>query len=357
MNIQSIDYPIYFGSNGYEELIHFINEKKYSKTIVLVDENTAQNCLNSFLSLLAIETEIEVIEIEAGEQSKDLSTCNQLWESLIELNIDRKALLISLGGGVVCDIGGFIAATYKRGIDCVHIPTSLLAMVDASVGGKNGIDFNGLKNIIGTFYNPKMILIDVNFLETLPGNEMRSGLAEMYKHGLIADVSYWNQLKNLDQLTTEDLELLIYHSVSIKNEIVLSDPKEKNQRKLLNFGHTIGHAIESYSWQNNELTPLLHGEAIAIGMIIESYLSYKKGLISKEKYHEVKEVLHSMYPPIDFNEKDIASCIELLSYDKKNEQGEILFTLLEDLGKGIVNQTVENQWIVEGFEEYVVTHH
>lgn len=351
--MQSTNYPIYFGSKGYEELCNFINQNNYSKTVILVDENTAQNCLNPFLSLLAIESEIEIIEIEAGEESKDLNTCHQLWQSLTELKIDRNALLISLGGGVVSDIGGFIAATYKRGIDCIHIPTSLLAMVDASVGGKNGIDLNGLKNIIGTFYQPKMVVIDVNFLETLPQNHMRSGLAEMYKHALIADASYWNQLKNLDQLTIEDLELLIYHSISIKNEIVLADPKEKNQRKLLNFGHTLGHAIESYSWQKNHITPLLHGEAIAIGMILESFLSYKKGLIMLNLHKEIKETINLMFPTIVFNEKDAEICTELLNFDKKNEHGKVLFTLLNNLGHGIINQTIENQWIKEAFSDYI----
>lgn len=353
MQIQSTSYPVLFGNTSYEALSQLINEKKYSKIIVLVDDNTSKFCLNIVLQWLAISVDFEIIEIEHGEDSKTIHSCNEIWQSLIDLQIDRKALLLNIGGGVVCDLGGFIAATYKRGIDFVNIPTTLLAMVDASVGNKTGINFGGLKNMIGSFYEPKMVLIDVNFLETLPSNHMRSGLAEMFKHGLIADVSYWNQLKNMSELTVEDLELLIYHSVSIKNEIVLQDPHEENVRKLLNFGHTLGHVLETQSIVSTTMQPLLHGEAVAVGMVLEAFISYQKGLLTKNSYLEIKETLNLMFEGIVLTKNDIEICTSLLVHDKKNEQGVIQFTLLNEIGEGVFNQLVDNEVIEEAFQEYL----
>lgn len=353
MQIQAADYIIGFGVDYYAALSQLINDKKYSKIVLLVDENTAQHCLNYVLQWLAVDVPFEIIEIEQGEENKTIETCTAVWESLVELNIDRKALLINVGGGMVCDLGGFVAATYKRGIDFVNIPTSLLAMVDASVGTKTGVNLGGLKNMVGSFSQPQMVLIDTAFLETLPGNQMRSGLAEMFKHGLIADASYWNQLKNLGELTTEDLLLLIYHSVSIKNEIVLQDPFEENVRKLLNFGHTLGHVIETYSHSGKGIQPLLHGEAIAIGMILEAYISYKKDLLTKNSYLEIKETLNLMFENIVFTENDIEICTHLLIHDKKNVNGIVQFTLLSDIGKGVINEVIESELITEAFNDYL----
>ncbi len=354
MQIQSANYIVGFGIDYYSTLSQLINDKKYSKIVLLVDENTAKHCLNYVLQWLAVEVTFEIIEIEQGEENKTIETCTAVWESLVELNIDRKALLINVGGGMVCDLGGFVAATYKRGIDFVNIPTSLLAMVDASVGTKTGVNLGGLKNMVGSFSQPQMVLIDTAFLETLPGNQMRSGLAEMFKHGLIADASYWNQLKNLGELTTEDLLLLIYHSVSIKNEIVLQDPLEKNVRKLLNFGHTLGHVLETYSHSGKGIQPLLHGEAIAIGMILEAFISYKKNLLTKKSYLEIKETLNLMFESIVFTENDIEICTHLLIHDKKNVNGMVQFTLLTDIGSGVINEIVESELINEAFNDYML---
>ncbi len=355
MQIQAADYIIGFGIDYYSTLSQLINDKKYTKIVLLVDENTAKHCLNYVLQWLAVDVTFEIIEIEQGEENKTIETCTAVWESLVELNIDRKALLINVGGGMVCDLGGFVAATYKRGIDFVNIPTTLLAMVDASVGTKTGVNLGGLKNMVGSFSQPQMVLIDTAFLETLPGNQMRSGLAEMFKHGLIADASYWNQLKNLGELTTDDLLLLIYHSVSIKNEIVLQDPFEKNVRKLLNFGHTLGHVIETYSHSGKSIQPLLHGEAIAIGMILEAFISYKKGLLSKESYLEIKETLNLMFDSIVFTKNDIEICTHLLIHDKKNLNGKVQFALLAEIGKGVFDKTVESEWINEAFDDYLLS--
>lgn len=353
MQIQAADYIIGFGIDYYSTLSQCINDKKYSKIVLLVDENTAQHCLNYVLQWLAVDVTFEIIEIEQGEENKTVETCTAVWESLVELNIDRKALLINVGGGMVCDLGGFVASTYKRGIDFVNIPTTLLAMVDASVGTKTGVNLGGLKNMVGSFSQPQMVLIDTAFLETLPGNQMRSGLAEMFKHGLIADASYWNQLKNLGELTTEDLLLLIYHSVSIKNEIVLQDPFEENVRKMLNFGHTLGHVIETYSHSGKGIQPLLHGEAVAIGMILEAFISYKKDLLTKNSYLEIKETLNLMFESIVFTKNDIEICTHLLIHDKKNVNGIVQFTLLNGIGKGVINEVVESELITEAFNDYL----
>ncbi|HLW42471.1 MAG TPA: 3-dehydroquinate synthase family protein, partial [Flavobacterium sp.] len=234
MELSSAGYQVVFGIKGYDCLNKLITEKTYSKVFILTDNQVNECCLPYFLQQFVVDIPFEIIEIETGEEQKNIETCLQLWNILAEFEADRKALVLNIGGGVITDLGGFVAATYKRGIDFVNIPTSLLAMVDASVGGKNGVNLASLKNMVGTFTQPQLVIVDVLFLQTLPANQMRSGLAEMFKHGLIADVSYWNQLKNLSELTTDDLEVLIFHSVSIKNEIVLQDPEEKNVRKLLN---------------------------------------------------------------------------------------------------------------------------
>jgi 3-dehydroquinate synthase len=257
-----------------------------------------------------------------------------------------------LGGGVVTDLGGFVSSTFKRGIDFIHIPTTLLSMVDASVGGKNGVDLGNLKNQIGVINVPKMVLIDTQYLETVPQNEMRSGLAEMLKHGLIYDKAYWEQFLDLKAIDFADFDALIYRSVEIKNEIVKQDPTEKNIRKSLNFGHTLGHAIESYFLENENKTTLLHGEAIAVGMILESYIALKKDLINEAEYFQIKSAIKSIYNDIIFEENDIEPILELLIHDKKNEFGTIQFALIEGIGKIKINQLVENELILAAFQDY-----
>jgi 3-dehydroquinate synthase len=261
--------------------------------------------------------------------------------------------MINLGGGVITDIGGFVASTYKRGIDFINVPTTLLAMVDASVGGKTGVDLGSLKNQIGVINEPKSVIVISKFLETLPSNQMRSGLAEMLKHGLIYDKTYWDKLKHLNNLNTDDLDILIKQSIEIKNEIVSQDLKENGIRKALNFGHTLGHAIESYFLESEDKKQLLHGEAIAIGMILESYLSYKLELISKDSYAEIKYIITDIFEKISFNESDIQKILDLLIFDKKNEFGNIQFTLLNKIGESKINQTVDKSLILLAFEDYL----
>ncbi|RDI14467.1 3-dehydroquinate synthase [Flavobacterium sp. AG291] len=350
--IKTSSYTIYFNENCYTYLQEVLLPENYSTLFVLADTNTSQYCLPNFLAQVATELPIEIVEIEAGEINKSIETCIEVWHALTELGADRKSIVINLGGGVVTDLGGFVASTFKRGMDFINVPTSLLAMVDASVGGKTGVDLGILKNQIGIINNPTAVLIDINFLDTLPSNQMRSGLAEMLKHGLIADKNYWTQFFDLNNLTTDDLGQLIHESILIKNNIVEQDPKEKGIRKALNFGHTIGHAIESYFLQNSAKEPLLHGEAIAIGMIIEAYLSLQQNLISINDYIEIKTVIENIFEKVDFNENDIAEIIKLLVHDKKNVSGEVQFVLLDKIGKTAINKTVENSLIVKAFADY-----
>jgi 3-dehydroquinate synthase len=350
--IQANNYSIHFNQEAYHFLNEFINQKKYSKLFILTDSNTYNYCLPHFLAQIATEIEIEVIEIEPGEAHKTIETCVQLWHSLTELGGDRKSMLLNLGGGVISDLGGFVACTFKRGIDFINIPTTLLAMVDASIGGKNGVDLGSLKNQVGVINVPNAVLIDPSYLETLPANEMRSGLAEMLKHGLIFDKTYWEKLQNLNELTTEDLEQLIYESVLIKNAIVIQDPTENGIRKALNFGHTLGHAIESYFLEDETKKTLLHGEAIAVGMILESYFSLQKNLLKPEEYSQIKSTLKYFYPPVTFTENDIKNVMKLLIHDKKNEHGKVQYVLLNGIGLTKTNQFIEDEWIMDSFADY-----
>ena len=350
--INANGYPILFGENGYEFLNTFIEENNYSNIFILTDANTNEYCLSRFLPFLATNKTIEIIEIEAGESEKNINTCVEIWNILTELGGDRKSVLINVGGGVITDIGGFVASTFKRGIDFIHIPTTLLAMVDASVGGKNGVDLGNLKNQIGVINVPKMVLIDTEYLTTLPQNEMRSGLAEMLKHGLIFDANYWSQFKELNQTDFADFDTLIHRSVVIKNEIVMQDPTENGIRKALNFGHTLGHAIESYFLESETKKTLLHGEAIAAGMILESYISWQKKLLSEEEYLEIKNSINAIFETILFEENDLQPILDLLIHDKKNEYGKIQFVLLDGIGNIKINQEVKNEIIIKSFEDY-----
>lgn len=352
--ITANNYSVYFDSKGYETLAEMLKPSHYSKIFILVDENTSQYCLPHLLNHLATEIEIEIIELEVGEIHKNIATCTEVWGALSDLGGDRKSILINLGGGVISDLGGFIACTFKRGIDFINIPTTLLSMVDASIGGKNGVDLGNLKNQIGIIREPKAVIVDTQFLSTLPQNEMRSGLAEMLKHGLIFDKKYWDKFKDLKNLNTDSLIELIHQSIQIKNTIVCEDLTENGIRKSLNFGHTLGHAIESYFLENNTKTSLLHGEAIAVGMILESYISREKDLLTNEEYQEIKYIINDIFERVEFAKIDIEKIIELLIFDKKNEFGKVQFALLDGIGKIKINQESDNELIYRAFEDYSV---
>ena len=351
-SIAANGYPILFSDNGYEFLNTFIIENNYSNIFILVDNHSNEYCMQRFLPMLATDKVIEIIEIEAGESEKNINSCVVIWTLLTEMGGDRKSLMINVGGGVITDIGGFVASTFKRGIDFIHVPTTLLAMVDASVGGKNGVDLGNLKNQVGVINVPKMVVIDTEYLTTLPQNEMRSGLAEMLKHGLIFDGDYWAQFRDLSVADFADFDTLIYRSIEIKNEIVMQDPTENGIRKALNFGHTLGHAIESYFLENKEKKTLLHGEAIAAGMIMESYISWQKKLLRADEYLEIKNSINAIFDSIDFKENDMQPILDLLIHDKKNEYGKIQFVLLNGIGNVKINQEIENELIIKSFGDY-----
>lgn len=351
-SIQTSNYSIHFNSYCYKFLNEHFTQNNYSIVFVLVDENTHNYCLSKFLSQVETRIQIEIIEIESGEQHKTIETCVGVWNALSELGADKKSLLINLGGGVITDIGGFIASTFKRGINYINVPTSLLAMVDASVGGKTGVDLGHLKNQIGVINSGEMVLIDTSYLETLPENQFRSGMAEMLKHGLIANEDYWNVFAKSNTLNSEELDILIHDSVSIKKKIVEQDPKENGLRKTLNYGHTLGHAIESYFLSNKDKKDLLHGEAIAIGMILETYISTKIHEFSESSCDIIKDVILEYFNKVDILESDYNPIIELLKFDKKNEHGNINFVLLEAIGKPKVDCLVPNELIIEAFNYY-----
>jgi 3-dehydroquinate synthase len=351
-SIETQHYAIHFNSTCYSELEKYLSNHDFSKIFVLVDTNTHQHCLSKFLSELNTDKTLEIIEIEAGEEHKTVDTCVGVWNALSDLEADRKSLMINLGGGVVTDLGGFVASAFKRGINFINIPTTLLAMVDASVGGKTGVDLGTLKNQIGVINFSDMVLVDTSFLETLPKNEMRSGLAEMLKHGLIQDEEYWNRMVNLSELTIDDLDGLIHESVVIKKNVVTEDPTEKGLRKTLNYGHTLGHAIESYFLSNPEKDKLLHGEAIAVGMVLATYISNKLLNFPENKLLHIKEVMIQTYGKVDFSITDIETIIDLMKFDKKNSHGNINFVLLEDIGKTKLDCIVDNQLIFESFDFY-----
>jgi 3-dehydroquinate synthase len=352
MAIDAFQAPVFYSEKAYENLNRFLKETEFSSVFIFVDTNTQNLCLPSFLQKLETSLTIEVIEMEPGEENKHIETCSGVWNVLSELGADRKSLIINLGGGVVTDLGGFVASTFKRGIAYINVPTTLLSMVDASVGGKTGVDLGNLKNQVGVITEPEMVVIDTAFLETLAAAEMRSGLAEIFKHGLISNRAYWNKATNLKELTLDDLDGLIAESVHIKKQIVQQDPRENGLRKTLNFGHTFGHAIESYFLTHPHKAKLLHGEAVAAGMIIASYLSNKLTKLPDPEFEEIKEKLLEVYPPIELEVEDFEGIIDLLKFDKKNSHGKINFVLLRKIGEPVFDCSVPMELLQESLQLY-----
>ena len=328
----------------FTSLNEYIDQIKPSKIFILVDENTHNHCLPILLPNLETEAHFEVIEIEAGEENKNIETATQLREIFSEMEADRKSLLINLGGGVITDMGGFVASTYKRGFKFINIPTTLLSMCDASIGGKTGIDHQYLKNIIGTFALPEGIFFYPKFLETLKFEELRSGFAEMLKHGLIADAEHWNELSSLDKITPESVSPFIIRSMEIKNNVVSQDFKEENIRKTLNFGHTIGHAVESLFLKKGNLIP--HGEAVALGMICETHLAFLCGLIDVEVSSVIISKIKRLFPYIDISEFKNAAIMDLMFNDKKNQDGNINFSLINGIGICLFDQKLSAEQII-----------
>ncbi len=348
-SIKAASYPVHFQEKGYQEISSLISKNNYSTIFIMVDENTFELCYPKFIQNLETDKRIEVIEIESGEIHKNIETCIGVWNAITELGGDRKSVLITLGGGVITDLGGFVASCFKRGIDFINIPTTLLSMVDASVGGKTGVDLGVLKNQIGLFANPEMVLVDTDYLTTVSEREIKSGTAEIIKYGITYDRKLFNEIKNNKGLNINDL---IFRSIEIKNEVVLQDPKEQNLRKILNFGHTLGHAIESFYLKSKDKENLTHGEAIAIGMVCESYMSEKLLGFPANKVSEIKEVILAIYKKTALLKKDFSAIMDLLKHDKKNVNGQVNFVLLKDFEDCQLDCKVPEELIIESMEFY-----
>ncbi len=350
--LQRLEVEDYHVDIGPLSATHFgwLAQRNYTHCFVITDENTRRDCWPLLQPWLAEQTSVQHISVPAGELHKHLGTCQSIWQQMFEAGLGRKACVLNLGGGVIGDMGGFAAATYKRGIDFIQIPTTLLSQVDASVGGKLGIDFYELKNSIGVFTNPQAVWIDPRFLQTLPTREIRSGYAEIIKHALIADQAQWEELQQLKDLQEADWPSIIPASVAIKREIVLADPQEQGLRKALNFGHTIGHAIESY-WLPTKQR-LLHGEAIAAGMIAEAWISTQLAGLSEAELAQIAQYLLTIYGHQAIPEDAFEQLLAWMQQDKKNDDSRINFTLLERCGKARVNATASEELIREAMRYY-----
>ena len=350
-NADRID-TVYRNETGWRKLNEILDNKAYSQIFIICDANTQEYCLESLLNKNLFPTLPKILTIPAGEKNKNIFTCLDLWHKLSALEADRNSVIINLGGGVVTDLGGFVASTFQRGIAFINIPTSLLAMVDAAVGGKTGVDLGVLKNQVGVITNPNLVVIDTTFLETLPKRHLTSGIAEMLKHGLIDSKEYWYKMENLDANNKNNLEELIWESIQIKYKIVSKDLYEANIRKTLNYGHTLGHAIESYYLDHQTKESLLHGEAVAIGLILETYLSHKLLHFPVEALNKVSQSILRHYPKVNFDAKDIEEIIQLLKFDKKNRNGKVLFVLLNNIGSCSVDISTDKALITKAFEFY-----
>ena len=329
-----------------QSLSQALAECTFDRLFVLVDETTERCCLPQLLSIL--NSSFSIISIGATDQHKTLDTVSHVWSELQRMGATRHSLMLNLGGGMVTDLGGFAASTFKRGIHYINIPTTLLSMVDASVGGKTGINFGGLKNEIGVFNNADCVILDTTFLKTLDQENILSGYAEMLKHGLIDSEAHWAEiLGNLDNL--ERLATLVERSVAVKQRIVTEDPTERGLRKALNLGHTAGHAFESLAL---ERTPILHGYAVAYGLVVELYLSCVKTGFPTDKMRQTVQFIKEHYGRMAITCDDYPHLLELMHHDKKNEGSAINFTLLAGIGDLRINQTATEEEIKEALDFY-----
>lgn len=341
---------IYLENSDFFHLRESLKSYQNQKIFLLIDENTRKFCL-PILSPALEEFDIYVIEIKSGEINKVIKTCEFIWNELLSQQANRNSMLLNLGGGVLTDIGGFVAATFKRGMKFINIPTTVLGASDAAIGGKTGVDLKMLKNQIGVFAKSEAIFINPEFFKTLPLRQVNSGLAEIIKSALIANKNLWQILMDAHVLQIMNWEQIVNESVKVKAEIVDRDPLEKGDRKLLNFGHTIGHAVETYSLQNDE-DPLFHGEAIAIGMICESYISMKNLSLSKAEFGQIVKYLINQYHAYVISPESIDVLFELMLQDKKNTSAQINFTLINKIGEGKIDQYIDADLIRESLSFY-----
>jgi 3-dehydroquinate synthase len=345
-------HPVLLGDRALGRLEHWLRkEGANARCFILGDEHTLEHCLPELLVHVPGLADAEIIQVCCGETSKDLEVCRALWGHLAARTADRQALLVNLGGGVITDLGGFVAATYKRGIRFVHVPTSLMGMVDAAIGAKTAIDLNGVKNLVGVFADPVAVYVHPPFLRTLGKREVLNGVAEMVKHGLVCDADHWNAVRNAPLHDLDGLAPLILRSAAIKAEVVTGDPREAGSRKLLNFGHSIGHAMEAFALESRDRS-LLHGEAVAIGMICATWLSCRFGLLERDVMNTVEEHLMDLFPPFHLKASDHHRLIELMRNDKKNTDDGFRFILLTGIGSARIDVPVNAAQVAEAVEHY-----
>jgi 3-dehydroquinate synthase len=351
MSDSKVHSNIIFSQQIADELRKIVQKYPSGKVFLLTDQTASGFCL-PLIQPVIDEFSIRHMAIPSGEENKNIQSVDLVWDFLSNNGADRKSLLINIGGGMLTDLGGFAASTFKRGLDFVNIPTTLLAQVDASLGGKTGFNFNGLKNEIGVFMEPNSVIINTNFLKTINHENFLSGYAEMLKHGLIKSMSHWDELLkfNMRNIDYNELQEIISHSVAIKEWHVLNDLREQHIRKALNFGHTIGHAFESYAMKTGR--PILHGYAVVYGMIAELYLSVKQCGLGIVELNSISSWMIAKYGKFEIRESDFEALCQLMTHDKKNEGNRINFTLIPEIGKVEINVDCPKELIVEALKYY-----
>ena len=342
---------IIFSQHISAELRKIVQKYPTGKVFLLTDKTASGFCLPLIQDVID-EFSIKLVVIPSGEENKNIQSVGLVWNFMSNNGADRKSLLINIGGGMLTDLGGFAASTFKRGMDFVNIPTTLLAQVDASLGGKTGFNFNGLKNEIGVFMEPNTVIINTNFLKTIDRENFLSGYAEMLKHGLIKSREHWNELMvfDIENIDYEAIQDIIANSVAVKEWHVINDLTEQHIRKALNFGHTIGHAFESYAMKSGR--PILHGYAVVYGMIAELYLSVKQCGLSINELNRISSWMLRKYGKFQIQESDFEALYQLMTHDKKNEGKRINFTLIPEIGKVEINVDCPKELIVEALEYF-----
>jgi 3-dehydroquinate synthase len=335
------DYDIVF-DDTLEALSIFLKQRRYSSCLILADEHTAKACLPYLLQQVPELGSAPVMTTKSGEQNKTLATCEEIWAEMLGARADRKAVVLNLGGGVIGDMGGFAAACYKRGIDFIQIPTTVLSQVDSSIGGKLGVDFRFGKNLIGVFKNPAQVLISTQFLSTLSPRQIVNGFAEIFKHALIQDPDQWLALRALETLPPDNMSEVLFLSLMVKKAVVEQDPYEQGLRKILNFGHTIGHAVEAYSL-NHDAEPLLHGEAIAAGMVMEAWVGQQLNGLSAAALQDITTVLGRHYRHYDIPEDAWEEIWESMALDKKNVGARVMAVTLSDIGQPVIDVEITSE--------------
>lgn len=321
------------------------------RVMIITDSNVLSLYAEGLLEILKDKClKASIFSFPAGEEYKTLDTVKEAYKKLIEEGFDRKDLLLAVGGGVVGDITGYIAATYLRGVDFVQIPTTLLAQADSSIGGKTGVDFDGYKNMVGAFKMPVLVYMNLSTLKSLSDRQYYNGFAEVMKHGLIKDAGFYEWLiSNMYEICDRDLDVveeMIIHSCTIKKLVVEKDPTEQGERALLNFGHTIGHAIEKAKGFE-----LLHGECVALGCVAAAYISWKRELLTMEEYYEIRDMFVPFNLPISVEDIDPEEVLKLTKADKKMEAGKVKFVLLKRIGRSMIDKTVKEEEIIEAIKE------